>query len=204
MELRVKPLAPNKSLLASSLFVCVFQQQWRLSLLLAYFTVLSVHPPSPPPPPHHLPNRGKVHHATVTRTHRTQRIRKLKEREARAILSLTLPWCNQCAHLRYLYDIYFLGQNVKSTIFPALFSFRIHRSRYTAWRYHLRCWNPKVYNSRSKFPQCHNLPTWLVAEKHSPLHYRQKHWWVFPERLQPTSSNRCDTKSLWLLLDLRV
>ena len=168
------------------------------------YSPLRTSPPSPPPPPHHLPNRGKVHHATVTRTHRTQRIRKLKEREARAILSLTLPWCNQCAHLRYLYDIYFLGQNVKSTIFPALFSFRIHRSRYTAWRYHLRCWNPKVYNSRSKFPQCHNLPTWLVAEKHSPLHYRQKHWWVFPERLQPTSSNRCDTKSLWLLLDLRV
>ena len=51
MELRVKPLAPNQSLSASSLFVCVFQQQWRLSLLLAYFTVLSVHPPSPRPPP---------------------------------------------------------------------------------------------------------------------------------------------------------
>ena len=171
----------------------------KFAFSLLYSPLRTSPPPHPPPPPPSTKQRKSAPRDSYTNSSDTK-----DEREARAILSLTLPWCNQCAHLRYLYDIYFLGQNVKSTIFPALFSFRIHRSRYTAWRYHLRCWNPKVYNSRSKFPQCHNLPTWLVAEKHSPLHYRQKHWWVFPERLQPTSSNRCDTKSLWLLLDLRV
>ena len=51
MELRVKPLAPNQSLSASSLFFLCFSTIVEVKLLLAYFTVLSVHPP----PPHPLP-----------------------------------------------------------------------------------------------------------------------------------------------------
>ena len=193
MELRVKPLAPNQSLSASSLFFLCFstivEVKFAFSLLYS--------PLRTSPPPHPLPStkqRKSEPSDSYTNSSDTKD-QEVERKGGRGYLEPNSPMMQPNARTYATFAT--LGQNVKSVIFSAPFSFRIHRSRYTAWRYYLRCWNPKVYNSRSKFPQCHNLPTWLVAEQHSPLHHRQRHWWVFPERLQPTSRNRCNTKSLW-------
>ena len=137
-------LAPKQSL-SPSFFVFFLVFNHSRSYVCFWLTLQSTSyiPPSHPRP---FTKQRKVHQAKVTRIHLTKRIRNLKERETGAILSLILPWCNPMRALTLPLKHLLFVTIYKICHFFELFSFSIHRSRYTACRYHLRYRDPKVYN----------------------------------------------------------
>ena len=137
-------LAPKQSL-SPSFFVFFLVFNHSRSYVCFWLTLQSTSyiPPSHPRP---FTKQRKVHQAKVTRIHLTKRIRNLKERETGAILSLILPWCNPMSALTLPLKHLLFVTIYKIYHFFELFSFSIHRSRYTACRYHLRYRDPKVYN----------------------------------------------------------
>ena len=137
-------LAPKQSLSPS--FFVFFQFSTTVEVTFAFGLLYSPLRTSPLPTLDHLLNKGKVHQAKVTRIHLTKRIRNLKEREKGATLSLILPWCNPMRALTLPLKHLVFVTIYKICHFFELFSFSIHRSRYTACRYHLRYRDPKVYN----------------------------------------------------------
>ena len=137
-------LAPKQSL-SPSFFVFFLVFNHSRSYVCFWLTLQSTSyiPPSHPRP---FTKQRKVHQAKVTRIYLTKRIRNLKERETGAILSLILPWCNPMRALTLPLKHLLFVTIYKICHFFELFSFSIHRSRYTACRYHLRYRDPKVYN----------------------------------------------------------
>ena len=119
------PWLLNNLCLLLSLFF--FQFSTTVEVTFAFGLLYSPLRTSPLPTLDHLPSKGKVHQAKVTRIHLTKRIRNLKERETGAILSLILPWCNPMSALTLPLKHLLFVTIYKIYHFFELFSFSIHR-----------------------------------------------------------------------------